>query len=444
MFNQTQQAELIRNWKNQRPLTLSMTIKGALECSEQPEILQQKLKRASLESTANQRLQEEGGEPSELPPAVAASPEDFIEVTYRALSAATLADRPIDFSNERVLKRAVRLLKGQTVFKDHDTSVDNWVGRVEKALWDNQTQGIPPGINAQLKLDAVKDPMTVRGVVQGVIHSASVTVSFEWKPSHPKLMDEGTFFERMGEEVDDELVRIIVTKIDKFLEISLVWQGADEFAKQIGANGKPVQQSIEPESLHDTGQLSLRTQDILSKEDDMNPMNKLLCETFGTEVNPDNFKEVLNQYVETEKTSITEKADTQISKLVEQLNESNKNCSELEAKLKALEPQAQLGETYLEDERQEAIRLCKLVKGEKINEAILKTLENGELELVQAWKEEFRKEAETKFPNKCAKCGSTEIQRQSSLPSKDQESADKKSSVLSKQTSEYVKNLHVL
>ena len=33
------------------------------------------------------------------------------------------------------------------------------------------------------------------------------------------------------------------TEIDKFWEISLVWQGADEFAKQIGEDGRPVQQS---------------------------------------------------------------------------------------------------------------------------------------------------------------------------------------------------------
>ena len=447
MLSQTKQAELIQSWKNQRPLALSMTFVGSLECVEPREALREKFEHTNLQDVPHQAKvshQEESEKLTELPPSVAASAADFVEVTYRALSATLLADRPIDFSNEKMLKRSVRMLKGQTVFKDHDTSVDNWVGRVANAFWDEETKGIPFGINALLKLDAIKDPMTVRGVVQGVIHSASVTVSFEWKPSHPKLMDEGTFFERMGDEVDGELVRIIVTKIERFLEISLVWQGADEFAKQIGDNGRPVQQAMEPAPLHEVGQLSLKTPQSLSKEDTMDLLKKVLKETFGTEVSSESFKQILGHYVEEQKAEVVRKADEQITKLVDQLNTANTNITALEAKVKELEPQAVLGKTYLEDERKEAIRLCKLVKGENINEAILKTLESGELELVQAWKGEFQKEAEVKFPNKCAKCGSTEIQRQKSQHAKGQENSEQRSSVLSKQTSEYVKDLHVL
>lgn len=433
MLTQNQKTEILERWKNQRPLLLSLTVKGSLQCIEPPEVLREKLERITDNSpTHHTALQKGGGEAADLPPSVAASAEDFVEVTYRALSAAILADRPIDFSNEKMLKRATRLLKCQTVFKDHDTSVDNWVGLVDNSYWDEETKGIPPGINAELKLDIVKDPMTVRGVLQGIIHSASVTVSFEWKPSHPKLMDDGTFFEKMGEEVDGELVRIVVTKIDRFLEISLVWQGADEYAKQIGPKGRPVNQSIEQQ------QLSYQ----VPKEDEMEELKRLLNKFFGTDVRADNFSDLLNERIDKEKSAVTEKADTQISKLATQLEEANKSVSELETKIKELEPKAELGRKYLDDERTEAIRLCKLVKGESISDAILKTIENGELALVQAWKDEFKKEAEVKFPSKCAKCGSTEITRQSSKPAEVKE--EKKSSVLSKQTSDYVRDLHTL
>lgn len=443
MLTKNQKTELLQSWKNQRALNLSLTIKGSLHCDEPADVLKEKLDRARFANIESKnKTQEKGGEPSALPPAVAASAEDFVEVTYRALSAAVLADRPIDFSNEKMLKRATRLLKNQTVFKDHDTSVDNWVGQVEDSLWDDQTKGIPPGINAILKLDIVKDPMTVRGVLQGVIHSASVTVSFEWKPSHPKLMDDGTFFEKMGDEIDGELVRIIVTKIDRFLEISLVWQGADEYAKQIGPNGKPVSQFFETDPQRDVGRLSYNSSKQISKEEEMEELKTLLKQTFGLEINADNFTKTLAQYVEQAKSAIGEKYDAQVSKLTSQLDEASKTIVELETEVKEMKPKAELGSKYLEDERAEAIRLCKLVKGENINDAILKTLENGDLALVQAWKEEFRKEAELKFPNKCAKCGSTEITRQSSNPAKDKE--ENKSSVLSKPTSDYVRDLHTL
>lgn len=174
----------------------------------------------------------------------------------------------------------------------------------------------------------------------------------------------------------------------------------------------------------------------------MEELKKLLKQTFGLEITADNFAKILAQYVDQAKTAISEKNEAQVSTLTTQLDEANKIVSELNGKLKEIEPKAELGRKYLDDERAEAIRLCKLVKGENISDAILKTLEHGELALVQAWKDEFRKEAELKFPNKCAKCGSTEITRQSSKPATDKE--DAKSSVLSKQTSDYVRDLHTL
>lgn len=367
--------------------------------------------------------------------------EDFIEVTYRALSATVLADRAIDFSNTKMLKRAVRLLKGQTVFKDHETSVNNWVGRVLDSVWDEETKGIPPGINAVLKLDAVKDPMAVRGVSQGIIHSASVTVSFEWKPSHAALMDNGTFFERLGEDVDGDVVRIIVTHIEKFLELSLVWQGADAFAKKLGMH-HDLEDHVPIELPDAVGPATLLSVQSFSKEDPMDQLKSLIEKAFQTTVTTQNFTQVLQSYVDDKVSTVTNRADTELSKLAEQLNQASAKVISLESTIKELEPQAKLGAQYLADERKEAIRLCKLVKGENINEAILKTLENGELEVVQAWKAEFAKEAEGKFPAACARCGSTEVKRKSSQTPAESSDAQTQPSPLSKKSSEYVRDLH--
>ena len=174
----------------------------------------------------------------------------------------------------------------------------------------------------------------------------------------------------------------------------------------------------------------------------MEELIKLLKQTFGKEINADNFSEVLASHVDQEKAVAVKKTELHISKLTGQLDEANNNIATLESKIKEMEPTAELGKKYLEDERAEATRLCKLVKGENINEAILKTLENGDLDLVQAWKEEFRKESEDKYPAKCARCGSTQIARQSSKEADAKE--DKKQSVLTKQSSDYVRDLHTL
>lgn len=71
--------------KNQRALNLSLTIKGPLHCDEPADVLREILERARFANTeSNNKTQEKGGEPSALPPTVAASAEDFVEVTYRA------------------------------------------------------------------------------------------------------------------------------------------------------------------------------------------------------------------------------------------------------------------------------------------------------------------------------------------------------------------------
>ena len=152
------------------------------------------------------------------------------------------------------------MLKGETVYKDHYFySVDGWVGVVSEASWDAQGAhaGGIPGINARLKLDAKKDPMLVRGVAMEppAVHSCSVTVLFEFDFSHPDLVEQGRFWQLLGEEVEDQIVRLIVTVIFGFWEISLVFQGAQEENKQQPAT--PANVETDGES---TGELGQRDQ----------------------------------------------------------------------------------------------------------------------------------------------------------------------------------------
>ena len=66
------------------------------------------------------------------------------------------------------------------------------------------------------------------------IHSTSMTVLFEFEYSHPDIALESKwkFFDLLGEEVDGEIVRLVVTKIHEYWEASLVFQGADRLAKK--------------------------------------------------------------------------------------------------------------------------------------------------------------------------------------------------------------------
>lgn len=355
-----------------------------------------------------------------LPQETKSMPEDFVEVTYRAISASLMEDRLIDFSDEKMLKRSTKLLKGQTVFKDHDLSVNNWVGTVTDAFWDEDTKGIPPGINGKLQLDSIKDPMVVRGVLQGALHSASVTVSFEWKPSHPDLMETNTFFSSLGEEIGGQLVRLIVTKILKYWEISLVWQGADKYAKQINEDGEPIVENFSSKKSEDLSNLDNNKQ-----EETMDKLKKLLQEKFGVEVTEENFAELLDKKIVSEKNALFDenvKLKESNKEIQEKFEASRKELEESRIKLKELTPDAECGKKYRDELRAEAIRLYKVAKGEKFNELIVKTLEaTSDLEIIKAWKDDFSKEAEEKFPAQCGKCKSTDISRQSSNKTSEKE-----------------------
>jgi hypothetical protein len=181
---------------------------------------------------------------------------DYIYPLFRALSQTVIEGYWIDYSTPGVLEDSVPLLAGQTVYADHHFwNVEKWLGVVNQASWDPdgaQSDGVP-GINVELKIDAVLNPRIARGLLMQppAIHSASVTVLFEYEYSHPDLLDDGRFWDLLGEEVEDETVRLIATKILGYWELSLVFQGADRSAKQLPSAAPAVaeqEQGVAPES----------------------------------------------------------------------------------------------------------------------------------------------------------------------------------------------------
>jgi len=174
-------------------------------------------------------------------------PEDFIKVPFRLLSATTVGGgswKATDFSNEQVLKQSMAKLNGKPVYYDHDQDLMNWVGIIEGVKWtEARTENgefIPAGIDGIISIDAKTSPKIARGVLIGAIFSNSVTVSFDWKPSH-EFESDNDFYNNMGKKGSDgNMVRRVVTQIHDYFESSLVWLGADPFAKQIKEDGSLV------------------------------------------------------------------------------------------------------------------------------------------------------------------------------------------------------------
>lgn len=162
----------------------------------------------------------------------------YVYKDFRAISQIFLQNRGLDFSRPGVLEAAVELLKGKTIYANHDfRDIDNWRGVIAGAFWDKEGKdaGGVPGINVTTKVDAFLNYRTACGLMMTppAINSASVTVVTEVEFSHLDLVKDGTFWEKFLDEVDGEIVRLIVTKVVEFWEMSFVFMGEDRLAKNL-------------------------------------------------------------------------------------------------------------------------------------------------------------------------------------------------------------------
>jgi hypothetical protein len=189
---------------------------------------------------------------------VAPQETDYIFPRHRALSAVLIPGYFIDFSRGTVLKDSMPLLAEQTIYCDHVYwRTREWVGAVNQVTWDTKLDiAGAPGINTENKVDWRKAPDVARGLLMKppAVKAVSCTVDFEWDASHPDLLEKRIFWMSLGEEVDGQIVRLIVTKIRDYYELSYVYKGAnpgsngllpdeDGEDEEFSAGGKPAQLS---------------------------------------------------------------------------------------------------------------------------------------------------------------------------------------------------------
>ncbi|MCW5959274.1 MAG: hypothetical protein KIS76_03875 [Pyrinomonadaceae bacterium] len=172
--------------------------------------------------------------------AVELGDERYVYRDFRALSQVFLQSRGLDFSRPGVLEKSVDLLKGKTIYANHDfRDIDNWRGVIAEAVWDagGANAGGVPGINVRTKVDAFLNYRTACGLMMEppAINAASVTVFSEVEFSHPALVQSGDFWRKFLEEVDGEIVRLIATRIIEFWEMSFVFMGEDRLARALPA-----------------------------------------------------------------------------------------------------------------------------------------------------------------------------------------------------------------
>ena len=394
-------------------------------------------------------------EPKQFNPAE----DEFIEPVYRLLSACIVAKpyNPTEFT-EAVLKEAMHLLVGQTVNCDHETDVANAIGSIKEVAWqDSYTVDgvkIPGGINGVLKIDGKSNPRIARGINMDPpsIHSNSVTVRFEWKPSH-QFEKEWEFYDKLGTIAEDgTMVRKVVTKIISFMETSLVSHGADPFAQKV-VDGKIVNpkyagatyaafKDLNPseaykhyhtwdfktnsqvEMIHNTSQIYIEKENSGNKPNtnSMNDFEKFLEQVFGQgyltlkEGEKPSAELALSQIQQliTENQTLSE-AKTQAETTINQLK---KDIEEKDALIKLNEKMATIGTAHLSAVRTATVESYKKLMGEDAADANILALieaETTNLETLLSLKATYDAQLNEKFPLHCADCGSHNVNRGSSI-----------------------------
>lgn len=385
--------------------------------------------------------------------------EEFIEPMFRLLSATIVSKNwnPTDFgANKGVLKASMPLILGQTVNCDHSTDIGNAIGSVSEVVWQEgySAEGfsIPAGINGVLKIDGKANPRIARGILMDPpsIHSNSVTVQFRWDKSHPE-MDDRDFWEKLGTyDKNGEMIRRNVTEIIRYLETSLVSHGADPFAQKVGNNGKIINPTY-------AGRTWNSFSEYMEDESRIYTFSDYKCDTKNSNIdnlieinsNPNNMDKELQAFLEKifgknmlqlkeGQEATLDVAAEAIANLISE-NSKFKNDNEtiqkeketlttektaltekvqnLEAEVSNLKDMAQVGKDFIANLRETAVANYKKLKGDAVDETIITMLNSDTTGLVtlKSLNKDYEAQLEEKFPMTCAKCGSHDVNRASSV-----------------------------
>jgi regulator of replication initiation timing len=373
---------------------------------------------------------------------------EFIYPVFRLLSEVILNtyNGPVDFTKPGVLKKSRSLLVGQTINVDHETAIGNAIGSVMETEWQesySSTSGvkIPAGINGTFKIDGKSNPRIARGIMMEPpsIHSNSVSVTFEWEQSHPK-MDASEFRSKLGQhDSKGELIRRVVSKVTAYHETSLVSHGADSFAQRVSANGEinnpkyantiNKNLSVNPFIIYDwknTVQLEQVNNQINVDMENLINLIKL-AEKYnfkpaeGKEITLEDLTAHIDSLISTSENLISEneRLTTEVETLKEEKTGLETEITSLKESSKELSAEDKanlaLGESQLKLKREEAVRLYKLVNADKPDANIITTIENSNIETAESFITTYQKDFDEKFPLQCQKCHSTEISHRSSV-----------------------------
>lgn len=402
-------------------------------------------------------------------------PEDYMLFPFRLISATIVGSgswKSTDFSNVNVLKESLPLISFIPAFKDHNLQIDKSIGTIGQCEWVEASNGVPAGIDGPYVIDMKLQPELCRKLMAPVpeIQSSSVTVVFDWESSH-EFENEYDFYYHVGEMLDGREVTRVVTKIHEYIESSLVYAGADCYAKkknedgtyvniplnrEVISNSKKFEDKDEFVQLFKTNnrlyevvnyskeniaalksnythkidedmQIKIALSKVLNvkpeevTEEMISQFTMVKTEEFNKE--KENFSK-LNQTIESLNAKVTEK-ETEVTSLT-------KNVNDLKAEIESNKQFVQLGNDYISLLRKEAVDAYTKSVLNKTDQVILDRINSTtDVKSLESDIKLFNGKLITEFSGHCVKCGSKDISFRSSANTKDDSNLGEQSTHLS-------------
>lgn len=359
---------------------------------------------------------------------------DFTNFEFRLLSATTVGKdgyNCTEFSPE-VLKKAIGLFEGKPAYANHSTYVGKAIGNIvnakfEKSFTDAKTGLIiPPGINVDFKISAVRQPELVYDLqsTPSPIQSCSAGVEYTWKPSH-EFQDSFDFYWHLGEEISingkKEVVRMVAIELLEVSEGSLVWMGADPYAKRkmIDETGQQWLENIQKSGIVNYAQVAEFSKKIeaMGKRFHIGNFydNKTTAtNTFSQSTKKDDDTVALETKL-SETTQGLEKKTSELQEVTKDLTTQKALVADLQKQLETFKLDAKLGQEIKAEKVAYAKSIYSLSVGANVNEATLQLIEKSSFSELDGLIESWGGRA-MKFYGQpvCKKCGHTEFVTRSS------------------------------
>lgn len=385
-----------------------------------------------------------------------------------------------DFSEGNVLFDSLPLIANIPACFDHSYgSIYDIVGSVISPYWQEESiqEGkiVPAGINATFAINQSLSEEVER--ICKLLDSefsptvgSSVTLYFDFKVSHEGFNNVQALKENLGRMGGDgQMIRRIATKIHKFKESSIVFAGADMFAKRQKTSPSQFSETdpfltsfkIQDEDMVEVGKYfvieklenSLFYQTQMEKEPTGNTVEKTLPtvqigeqsfqEVFGVEFIEDLTNETLekafdsfavvpkNEYAKLKQTAeihdtmlgqfadlkqTKEIADKQIEKQIVSFKEIQNSLIGTQADLKNKEKEVDVLKSFADEYRSTVEKAYRLsLKDKEADNNVLDKIQNGSLSEVNTFAGLFSVSLSDSFGLKCQTCGGTDVKFGSSV-----------------------------